>query len=79
LWTVGAWVERATALLDAFGAATRPAETFTVAAAIVRHLGTDPVLPEQLLPGEWPGGHLRDAYAKYQREVMALAVNRGRC
>jgi phenylacetic acid degradation operon negative regulatory protein len=43
-----------------------------VAAATVRHLRTDPVLPESLLPAGWPGPFLRTAYAEYQRDVFRL-------
>jgi phenylacetic acid degradation operon negative regulatory protein len=38
---------------------------FAVAAAIVRHLLADPVLPAGLLPADWPGVSLRAAYAEF--------------
>lgn len=73
LWTIDEWASTATALLGAFTAAVEPAATFTVAAAIVRHLLTDPVLPDELLPADWPAPRLRAAYASYQHEVLQLA------
>ena len=42
-----------------------------VAAAIVRHLQADPLLPALLLPG-WPGPRLRGAYSSYERELGDL-------
>ena len=44
---------------------------FTVAAAMVRHLLTDPVLPAELLPADWPGGDLRAAYTNFAAELVA--------
>lgn len=73
LWTIDGWASTATALLGAFTAAVEPSDTFTVAAAIVRHLLTDPVLPDELLPADWPAPRLRAAYASYQHGVLQLA------
>ena len=44
---------------------------FTAAAAIVRHLLADPVLPVALLPAHWPGDALRQAYADFAAELVA--------
>jgi phenylacetic acid degradation operon negative regulatory protein len=41
-----------------------------VAAAIVRHLLTDPVLPDELLPADWPGMRLRTAYNDFAAELL---------
>jgi phenylacetic acid degradation operon negative regulatory protein len=38
---------------------------FAIAAAMVRHLLVDPVLPAGLLPADWPGDRLRVAYAEF--------------
>ena len=73
LWALDDWAGAATRLLSAFTTAARPADTFAVAAATVRHLLTDPVLPEPLLPAGWPAARLRAAYAEYQNEVLQLA------
>ena len=45
--------------------------TFASAAGMVRHLLTDPVLPDQLLPGDWPGDALRTAYMNFAAELVA--------
>ena len=52
------------------GAADVPAR-FVAAAATVRHLLTDPVLPAELLPGDWPGAALRPAYHDFAAELVA--------
>ena len=41
------------------------------AAAMVRHLLTDPVLPDELLPDDWPGAALREAYNDFAAELVA--------
>jgi phenylacetic acid degradation operon negative regulatory protein len=41
-----------------------------IAAAIVRHLLTDPVLPEELLPAGWPGTRLRAVYNDFATELL---------
>jgi phenylacetic acid degradation operon negative regulatory protein len=72
VWDLSGWAERAEALLQAWAAAGQPAARFMLAAAIVRHLQTDPLLPAALLPPRWPGTRLRDAYADYERELGEL-------
>jgi phenylacetic acid degradation operon negative regulatory protein len=44
---------------------------FVAAAAIVRHLLTDPVLPGELLPEDWPGDTLRNVYTNFAAELVA--------
>ncbi len=72
LWDLRGWAGRADALLAAFGSSDEPARRFAVAAAIVRHLQADPLLPASLLPSRWPGGRLRRAYAGYEQELGNL-------
>jgi phenylacetic acid degradation operon negative regulatory protein len=38
---------------------------------MVRHLLTDPVLPDELLPDDWPGDALRKAYTNFAAELVA--------
>ncbi|ONI91514.1 PaaX domain-containing protein, C- domain protein [Actinosynnema sp. ALI-1.44] len=73
LWDLPGWAARAHTLMDQFRATDSNATRFTIAAAIVRHLLADPVLPAPLLPPDWPADALRDLYARYQTELMALA------
>ena len=46
---------------------------FVAAAAMVRHLLTDPVLPDELLPDDWPGDALRTAYTNFAAELARAA------
>jgi phenylacetic acid degradation operon negative regulatory protein len=49
------------------------ADAFVAGAAALRHIGSDPLLPPELLPPGWPGEALRDQYAQYQRAFDAAA------
>ncbi len=72
LWDLQGWSLTAESLMSSLRAATDTAERFVVAAAIVRHLREDPVLPQALLPRQWPGDRLRSAYEAYRRELRLL-------
>jgi phenylacetic acid degradation operon negative regulatory protein len=70
LWDLKSWARTGHRLLaDMSDAADVPAG-FVVAAAMVRHLLTDPVLPEELLPADWPGSRLRAAYNEFAAELL---------
>jgi len=71
LWDLPAWIATARRLLDEIDSATDVPGRFVAAAAIVRHLLSDPVLPADLLPGDWPGERLRQAYADFAAELVA--------
>ena len=49
----------------------RLADGFVLAAAALRHLVTDPLLPPELEPDGWPAGALRRAYADYLTDYQA--------
>ena len=72
LWDLKGWAGQAEALLSAFSTDQTPAHRFVMAAAMVRHLQTDPLLPASLLPDQWPGPRLRQAYAGYEREMVEM-------
>ncbi|MER7934663.1 MULTISPECIES: PaaX family transcriptional regulator C-terminal domain-containing protein [unclassified Streptomyces] len=69
LWPLTAWADTARALLAHEAGVRRAPDRLTLFAAAVRHLLTDPVLPPQLLPADWPGDDLRTAYASYRAEL----------
>lgn len=71
LWDLPAWARTGTELLDDMAAATDVPARFIAAAGMVRHLLTDPVLPDELLPDGWPGSALREAYAEFAAELVA--------
>jgi len=71
LWDLPAWASTGQRLLDEIATGTEVPARFVAAAAIVRHLLTDPVLPPELLPQCWPGDDLRRAYADFATELVA--------
>ena len=71
LWKLSAWMDTGHRLLDDMAAADDIPGRFVAAAAMVRHLLTDPVLPDELLPDLWPGAELRRAYHDFAAELVA--------
>jgi phenylacetic acid degradation operon negative regulatory protein len=77
LFDVDGWAARAVSLVDALDTATEPPVElprgglragFELSIAVVRHLDHDPLLPDVMLPADWPGRQLRSRYATYHRE-----------
>jgi phenylacetic acid degradation operon negative regulatory protein len=76
LWDLPAWSSRATGLLTDLASLTPDgpdalAPGFTLSAAVLRHLQADPLLPESLLPEQWPGHRLRQAYDQWDARYRA--------
>ena len=71
VWDLPGWAATARRLLREMSRADRIPVRFAIAAAMVRHLQTDPVLPAELLPGDWPGDDLRARYADFAALMMA--------
>jgi phenylacetic acid degradation operon negative regulatory protein len=71
LWDLSGWVRVGHELLDEMNSATDVPGQFVTAAAMVRHLLTDPVLPRELLPDDWPGDRLREAYNTFAAELIS--------
>lgn len=72
LWDLTEWADAGHRLLEQIGQATDIPGRFVVAAAMVRHLGADPILPDELLPADWPGAQLRAAYHDFATELAEL-------
>ena len=70
LWDLPSWARTGHRFLADMSDATDVPRGFVVAAAMVRHLLTDPVLPEELLPADWPGTRLRAAYNDFAAELL---------
>jgi phenylacetic acid degradation operon negative regulatory protein len=79
LWDLDGWAARAEDLLEQLESRLpgRPSDLgpgFVLSAAVLRHLQSDPLLPDALLPPRWPGERLRQIYddwdARY-RQVLA--------
>ena len=71
LWDLPAWARTGHDLLEAMAGASNIPARFVVAAAMVRHLLTDPMLPSELLPADWPGPRLRVAYNDFAAELTS--------
>ncbi|MDT5047791.1 MAG: phenylacetic acid degradation operon negative regulatory protein [Mycobacterium sp.] len=69
LWDLPSWAGTGQRLVAEMSRAGDVPARFVVAAAIVRHLLTDPVLPDELLPTDWPGMRLRTAYNDFAAEL----------
>lgn len=72
LWDLPEWAGIGNRLLGEMAAAADIPGRFVVAAGMVRHLLTDPVLPGELLPADWPGPTLRRAYHDFASQLVAL-------
>ncbi|KRB73825.1 hypothetical protein ASE01_17555 [Nocardioides sp. Root190] len=71
MWDLDTWSATARALLDAT-ATDDPVLRFTACATSGRHLLTDPVLPAELLPADWPGEELRASHLAYKQWVIDM-------
>jgi len=71
LWDLPSWARTGRQLVGEMSRAADIPARFVAAAAIVRHLLTDPVLPDELLPADWPGTQLRNAYNDFAAELTA--------
>ena len=68
LWDLDAWADRAERLRRAMTPPVDESElarAFEVSAAVLRHLQSDPLLPDRLLPARWPGDALRVEYERF--------------
>jgi phenylacetic acid degradation operon negative regulatory protein len=71
LWDLTGWAATGHDLLAGMAEADDVPGRFVIAASIVRHLLTDPVLPDALLPANWPGAGLRRAYHDFAADLVA--------
>ena len=80
LWDLDGWATRATRLrsdLDRLlprleaGDTDVLADGFVLAAEVLRHFQSDPLLPDDLLPDGWPGDDLRRCYDRYSAAFSA--------
>lgn len=70
LWDLDAWAERARDLVGAFTDTDPIADRFMIAAATLRHLLGDPLLPDGLAPDGWPATLLRQRFATYYQGLQ---------
>ncbi|MFI1919647.1 PaaX family transcriptional regulator C-terminal domain-containing protein [Nocardia sp. NPDC020380] len=72
LFAPGEWAATGEQLLTEMSAAATLADRFEIAAAIIRHLLDDPLLPAELSDPHWPGPRLRASYDRFGREFAAM-------
>lgn len=80
LWDTEAWAAEASELITGLEARTaelatdddRLAESFVLAAAVLRHIVADPELPPALWPECWPTRELRTAYDRFETVYQQL-------
>lgn len=76
LWDLDAWAGRGHALLTAAHRPDLDALRFAAMATLVRHLRSDPALPAELTPPDWPADEMRRAYDDYRTQLTHTTVRR---
>jgi phenylacetic acid degradation operon negative regulatory protein len=83
LFGIRTWTRRARSLTDQLAVETENlraedfsalADSFVVGAAALQQVRADPLLPDELLPDDWPGRELRAAYADYRAAFGVAAT-----
>jgi phenylacetic acid degradation operon negative regulatory protein len=81
LWELDGWATRARELRDRLTTLLPPLESgdrtvladgFVLSAAVLRHLQSDPLLPDELIDDDWPGDPLRRDYDRYDAAYRAV-------
>ncbi len=83
LFDLEGWARRADRLVDRLDRLpTRGPEDlapgFELSATVLRHLQSDPLLPSELLPADWPGPALRRTYDTWDRRYRRVLARWGR-
>ncbi|AZG47411.1 PaaX domain-containing protein, C- domain protein [Gordonia insulae] len=68
LFAPTAWADEARRLVTALDRGADLRDRFEVAARVVRHIMRDPLLPDELCPGPWPGVLIRERYQGFRVE-----------
>jgi phenylacetic acid degradation operon negative regulatory protein len=76
LWNLDEWAETGRALLAASTGPQLNGQRLAAVAALVRHLRTDPALPHELTPPDWPAAAMRAAYADYRTQLQVHNTRR---
>ena len=71
LWDLDRWAQTGRALMDATAGPDLTGPRFAAATALVRHLRTDPALPTELAPPDWPADAMHAAYDEYRAQLLA--------
>lgn len=76
LWCLDAWADRGLEYLAALEDVPDEPTRFRTMVAAVRHLQSDPLLPEDLLPDDWPASKLALTYEDYREWLAGLRTDR---
>lgn len=76
LWDLDAWAGRGRALVAAARRPELDGHRLAAVAALVRHLRTDPALPRELTPPNWPADEMRTAYDDYRTQLAQHILGR---
>lgn len=74
LWDLDAWAARGRDLLTASRRPELDARRFAAVATLVRHLRSDPALPAELMPPQWPADEMRAAYDQYRNHLTQHTI-----
>ena len=74
LWDLAAWAETGNGLVEAISTTDLDGRRFAAATSLIRNLRTDPVLPPELQPADWPSNAMRQSYARYRTQLHAFHV-----
>lgn len=77
LWDLEGWAARGNEYLAALGAVPDEPTRFKTMVAAVNHLQTDPMLPDEYLPADWPAAALAATYADYRAWLARLRESIG--
>jgi phenylacetic acid degradation operon negative regulatory protein len=75
LWDLDRWADRGHALVAESAGTELDAHRLAAVAALVRHLRTDPALPPELTPPNWPADAMRSAYDDYRTQLRLQLVD----
>lgn len=76
LWDLDAWADRGRALLADARRPELDGHRLAAVAALVRHLRTDPAIPAELTPPNWPADEMRAAYDDYRAQLAQHTLGR---
>lgn len=74
LWDLDGWATETVDVLAALDDTSDPGPRLAVAAHLVRHLSTDPLLPDELQPDAWPAAEAHRAYDRYLAELQSVVT-----
>lgn len=75
LWDLDSWARRGHRYLDVLAEVDNEPARFRTMVAAVHHLNSDPLLPIELLPADWPATDLAKRYAAYRSWLAEMSAH----